>query len=487
MTTPPSNPSPVGDRGIPLEPSAGQMQALLAEIGRRTIAFLESLPKQPVAATDLAADAAGWVAGPPPELGSSLEEILSLLFDKVIPCSFNTACPGYLAYVPGGGLYSAALARFLSAAVNRYSGVWLAAPGAVELETQVLRWLAELMGFPEGSLGVITTGGSLSNLIAFVAAREKHLGARIEGGTVYLSEEAHHSLHKAARIAGVAPRHIRTVRVDGKFRLDVDDLGEKIAADRRRGRMPFLVVASAGTVNSGSVDPLAAVADLAAEEQLWLHVDGAYGALFRLLPELSPTLNGMERVDSLALDPHKGLFLPYGTGVLLVRDLEDLKLAYRGRATYMPDFQEEEQRIDFCEVSPELSRDWRGLHLWLPFRLHGVRAFREALQEKRELALRAWQRLRSEPDVEIPVAPELSLFAFRQRFRHLTPEEENQRNRDLLTRINAPRRIMLTGTEMAGRFYLRICVLHMRTHRDRLDEGLEIITQALADARKNSG
>ena len=473
--------TPDGTPSYELEPSPAEMQQMLMEVGRRTAEFITSLAEQPAQASE--PPEGEWPPLPPPETGMPLEEILDRLFQEVVPFSFNTAGPGYLAYVPGGGLYTAALAEFLAALVNRYAGVWIAAPRAVELESQTLRWLAELMGFPPGALGVFTTGGSLSNLVALVAAREKYLGERLYTGTAYFSEEAHHSMVKAARIAGLPPRNCRTVMVDDAFRMRLDHLEDEIAADRRRGLTPFFLCGSAGTVNTGAVDPLKRLGELAKEENLWFHVDGAYGAVFRLVPELAPVLSGMERADSLSIDPHKGFFLPYGTGALLVQDIDTLRTAFHTTASYMPPYQQDPRRVDFCEVSPELSRAWRGVRLWLPFMLHGVGAFRRALQEKRDLAVLAWERLRAEPDVEIAAPPELSLFAFRRRFQNCDLEEENRRNRELLERINARNRIMLTGTEISGRYYLRICVLHLRTHAPVMEEGLTIILDALRGGR----
>src|SRR5699024_781418 len=221
------------------------------------------------------------------------------------------------------------------------------------------------------------------------------------------------------------------------------------------------------------------------EHHLWFHVDGAYGAAFRLVPELQPLFKGMERANSLAIDPHKGFFLAYGTGALLMQDMLDLQRAFSASAAYLPQPQGGEEHLDFCELSPELSRDWRGLRLWLPFKLHGVAAFRQALTEKRRLAVQAWQRLSLEPDVEIAAPPELSLFAFRQQFKEISREEENRRTRGLLERINESQRIMMTGTEINGYYFLRICILHLRTHEAIVTEGLERIVQALREARNN--
>lgn len=462
------------------------MRRLIDGVAHRLIEFIAALPDQP------AADAGGGDAvralldEPPPEEGTPPARALDLLFSKVVPCSLETAGPGYLAYIPGGGLFTAALGEFAAAIVNRYVGVFAAAPGAAELEAQVIRWMAELLGMSPSAFGVLTTGGSMSTLMAVIAAREKILGDDTNRGTVYVSTEVHHVVTRAARIAGIAARQIRIVPADAAGRLKTEALRDIIAADRTMGFKPFFVCGSAGTVNSGAVDPLHEIADIAREGGLWFHVDGAYGAMFRLVPELAPVLAGMERCDSLAADPHKGLFLAYGTGLLLVRDQADLRRAFEGGAAYLPPMQEDGRRVDFCELSPELSRDWRGLRLWLPFKLHGVAAFRAALAEKRELAVLAHERLAAEPDVEIPAPPALSLFAFRQVPKGLDPARADDHNRDLLGRINAPRRILITGTEIDGDFYLRFCVLHLRTHRERVEEGLAIIARELERGRRPS-
>lgn len=461
-----------------------EISNLIHEIDRRLANFVARLPDDAAASLDgPGEELLARFAEPPPESGAPVDEVLDFLFEEVIPVSFNAAGPGYLAYVPGGGLPSAGAAEYLAAIVNRYTGVWVAAPAAVELETQAIRWLAELLGMARGALGVLTSGGSVSNLIALVAAREKLLRRDFTRGTLYVSSEVHHSLRKAARVAGLDPALVREVPVDDRFRMRPDALAEIVKADRAEGYQPFFVCATTGTVNTGAVDPLATIADVAEAEKLWLHVDGAYGGVFRLVDELAPLFVGIERADSFAVDPHKGLFLAYGTGLLLVRDIDDLRSAFGGSAPYLPRMQEVGEHVDFCEVTPELSRDWRGLRLWLPLRLHGAGAFRHALREKRELTLRVHDALRSEPDVEIASPPELSLFAFRQRHPGTSIDEENRRNRDLLDRINDRGRIFLTGTTLRGSFHLRVIILHLRTHADRVEEGIEILREELRAAR----
>ncbi|MBV8201728.1 MAG: aminotransferase class V-fold PLP-dependent enzyme, partial [Acidobacteria bacterium] len=319
---------------------------------------------------------------------------------------------------------------------------------------------------------------------ALVTARRERLPEDFLAGTLYASDQVHHSVQKAALLAGFPPPSVRSIPSDAAFRLRLDLLEERIAADRRAGRLPFLVVANAGSTNTGAVDPLDRLADLCAREGLWLHVDAAYGGFFLLTERGRRALAGIERSDSIVLDPHKSLFLPYGTGALLVRDGEALRRAHSVKADYMPPLSSDDDLIDFCEISPELSRPFRGLRVWLPLKLLGAAPFREALDEKLDLAQWAAGELRAMPEVEILAEPQLSLLAFRLAPSGLAGAGErlNRLNRDWLARVNARRRVYLTGTMLGSRFALRICVLSFRTHRDRVEQAIEDLRAAAREA-----
>src|SRR5438034_534960 len=377
-----------------LELPPERMRALVDRAMDRIVRHVESLPRQPAADVEGAAELARSLAEPLPEDGAPFEELLALLFDTAVPKSFNTAGPGYLAYIPGGGLFHAAVADLIAGAVNRYVGVWLAAPALAQLEANVVRWFCQIVGYPDAARGILTTGGSLANFTAVVTARRERLPEDFLGGTLYVSDQAHHSLQKAAMLAGFPPANVRVVPSDDGFRIRVDALRRLIAEDRDTGMRPFFLNGNAGTTNTGAVDDLVALADLAREEGLWYHVDGAYGGFFALTDRGREALAGIERSDSVTLDPHKALFLPYGTGSLLVRDGPALRRAHSVRAEYLPPMQEADDLVDFCEISPELSRDFRGLRVWLPFKMHGAAAFRRALDEKLDLALWAARELR---------------------------------------------------------------------------------------------
>src|SRR6266545_830385 len=314
------------EQAYPLEPSPAEMRAMgeaaLEFLGR----FIEGLPTAPASDLELA-DLDGTRPLPSDD-GHAFGPLLKAV-EAGAQKGFNTAGPGYLAYIPGGGLYTAALAVFLACGVNRYVNVWHAAPRFAQIEQDIIRWLADLFAYPDEARGILTSGGSMANFSAVVTARHVLLGE-----------------------------------------------------DRAKGLLPFCVVASAGTTNTGKVDPIGAIVQIATEQHLWLHVDGAYGGFFQLTDRGRRLFDGVADAQSITLDPHKGMFLPYGTGSLLVRGGKLLRDAHHVGAEYLQDLAPEEEIPNFADYSPELSRDFRGLRVWLPLLLHGVGAFRAALDEK---------------------------------------------------------------------------------------------------------
>jgi len=471
----------VEDRSLELEGTA--LRRLIDAAAERILAHVASLPDQPSADVEGGAELARSLAEPMPETGTDAEELLDLLFDRVIPKSFNTAGPGYLAYIPGGGLTHSAVADLVSDATNRYVGVFAAAPGAAQLEANVCRWFCTLAGLPPSSRGILTSGGSLATFSAVVAARRDRLPEDFLRGRIYASDQSHHAIRKAALLAGFPESSVREIESDGLFRIRVEALERAIAEDRAAGATPFLVVGNAGTTNTGAVDDLPRLADVAARERLWLHVDAAYGGFFLLTREGSRRLAGIELADSIVLDPHKGLFLPYGTGALLVRDGDALRRAHALSGDYMPNMQQDPDFADFNLLSPELSRGFRGLRVWLPFKMHGIGPFRRNLEEKLELARWACDRLREIPGVEIVAEPQLSIVAFRLARPGLAGEDLDELNRALMLRVNGRRRVYLTGTLLRGRFTVRICVLSFRTHRDRMQQALQDIALSVGELR----
>jgi aromatic-L-amino-acid decarboxylase len=475
----PANDVTSDGRDHPLELDTATMRGLVEAALERIVTHISSLPRQSMSDTRGGMELARSLVEPLPEAGTPLSELLSLLFDRALKPTYNTASPGYLAYIPGGGLFQSAVADLIADSINRYTSIVTPAPALARLEANVIDWFCEIAGYPKEARGTLTTGGSLANFTALFTARRERLPDDFLSGVIYASREVHHSMAKGAMLAGFPERSIRAIPTDERFRLRVDALEAAIAEDRAQGLTPFFIAASAGTTNTGAVDPLEELADVAEREGLWLHVDGAYGGFFLLTEEGKRTLRSIERADSIVLDPHKGLFLPYGTGAVLVRDGQALRRAHALTAEYLPQMQDDPDLVDFCLYSPELSRPFRGLRVWLPFKMHGAGAFREQLEEKLALTKLAADRIRAMEGMEILAEPQLSLFAFRLAPPGVVdPAELNRLNQKLLERVNARQRVFLTATTLAGRFALRICVLSFRTHRDRMEEGLEDLEAA---------
>ncbi len=503
MDTLPREPEPAYDAHMEraahgLDPSRERLEEWLGAASRFALDHLEGLETAPAVGTVGAAGnrIAAELSVPIPELplDGGMDRVLQIL-DRAVGASLNTAGPGYLAYIPAGGLYAAALADVLSNCTNRYTGLAAAAPALVRLESDVLAWLGAAFGYGPVARGLFTSGGSLANFSGVVTARHALLGDEGDFRTAiaYTSTQVHHSVRKSVRLAGIPPQNVRAIGVDAEFRMDAGALAEAVRADRARGLRPFLVVASAGTTNTGAIDPLTALADLCAVEGLWLHVDAAYGGAFVLCEPGRQRLLGIERADSIAFDPHKGMFLPYGTGCLLVRDGEQLRRAHAEGADYLQDFDAMDRAGEPpspAEYGPELSRDYRGLRVWLPLMLHGAGAFRDALDEKLELAARLYAALqamvaRGVP-LEIAAAPQLTVVPFRLR-RH--PGEAlhawNARSAAFLQAINARQRVYLSSTTLPVAdglaFTLRACVLSFRTHTRHIDACVEDIERAVGD------
>jgi aromatic-L-amino-acid decarboxylase len=461
--------------GLPLDPAPQDMRTIGDAVVEYLIGFIHGLGDAPAENTEGGLELARRLRESPPELGGDWDELFGQV-RQAIAHTFEYSGPGYLAYVPGGGLYTAALAEFIAQGVNRFVNLWQPSPAVVQIEQNVVRWLCDLFGYGPEARGLLTTGGSLANLSAVVSARHAKLGEDFFDGTYYVSEQVHASVSKACTIAGFSKRNLRLVPTDEELRMDADALLDMVRADRAAGLRPFLVVPSAGTTNTGAIDPLDAIAQVAAEQELWMHVDAAYGGFFQLTERGSALFRGIERADSITLDPHKGLFLPYGTGSLVVRDGEALRQAHYEGAAYLQDLAPEGELPNFSEYSPELSRDNRGLRVWMPLKLHGVAAFREALDEKLDLAQVTYETLAQDPALEVPWAPQLTVIPFR------LAGADDEANQAFLQRINASKRVFLSSTMLHGRYTLRVCIVSHRTHRDRIDECIEIVSKAAAEA-----
>ncbi len=408
----------------------------------------------------------------PSELSHLLDGFQSHIQDDGI----NAASGSHLGYFPGGGLFPSALGDYLASISNKYAGIFYAAPGAVRLENLLIRWMCKLMGFPDSATGNITSGGSISNLIAIVTARE---AAQIKAQNfhrlvIYISEDAHHSVLKALKIAGLAEAQIRFIPLDKDQRMQTDILDELILTDKESELIPFFINASFGTTNTGTIDPINVLSKIAIKHAIWFHVDAAYGGFFKLLPEMKDKFKGIELADSITLDPHKSLFLPFGTGAILIKDFQALQAAHRYTADYMQDLLDSDEEINPADVSPELTKHFRGMRMWLPMKLFGLKPFRAALQEKIMLANYFHLEIQKNPGFESRGAPDISVVLFRY---VLSEGDSNKPNKKLINAIKEDGRIFLSSTTINDVFWIRVAVLTFRAHLRQMDLLLEIIKE----------
>jgi glutamate/tyrosine decarboxylase-like PLP-dependent enzyme len=426
--------------------------------------------------------AIGLLQSPISENGISIEAAIELWEHNVIRPGANTNSGAHLAFIPGGGVYHAALGDYLAAVSNKYAGVFFSSPGAVRMENMLIRWVADLVGYPAGAGGNIASGGSIATLTAIVAARDAH-GLRavdIAGSAVYLTTQAHHSIQKALRIAGLGEAQLRYIPMDDRFRMRPEALEQAIAADRRDQLKPWLVVAAAGTTDTGAVDPLAPIADIAQRERCWFHVDAAYGGFFLLTDHGRRALAGIERSDSAVLDPHKGLYLPYGSGIIVVRDGRSLAQSHSFTGSYMQDALREPTEVSPADVSPELTKHFRAIRMWLPLILIGTRPFRAALEEKLLLAGYFYEEARA-LGFEVGPPPDLSVVTYRWVPPGASTERINQINQAISEGVRRDGRVFLSSTMLDGRFTLRLVVLSFRTHRRTIDLALRVLREQVAE------
>lgn len=445
--------------GWPLDPDRAQREALIAAAA----ALLEGVRRaDPGSAIHLETAAAVVQAmlAPPGESGRDPAEVMQRLA-AAASTGWSKSHGGDLGYIPSGGLYAGAVAAFLAAGVHAFTGAAFESPALVALEESVLRWMASVLGLPPAAQGLLVSGGSMANQTAIVCARAA-AGAEFGFGRVWLPPLAHHSLRKALHLCGVPAPAVADIPADERGAPDPAALRLRIAADAAGGRRTWLIVGVAGSTDTGSIDPLPALADIAAECGSWFHVDAAYGGFFVLTDRGRERLRGIQRADSVTLDAHKGLQLPYGLGALLVRHPGSLTSAHAPPAhagepaAYMRDVPAANDLPHYFDRGPELTRPFRGLLAWLPLQLHGVARFREALDQSLDLANAAAGRLAGLPAIEVLEPPSLSIVAFRCK-------AGDARTQALQEAINASGRFRVSGTQLRGSAAIRLAFLNHRT------------------------
>jgi glutamate/tyrosine decarboxylase-like PLP-dependent enzyme len=458
-----------------LEPSIEERTSLTASVVQYANDFLNRIGELPayVVTED---KGIGIYDSPIAEEPAQIDQLLRLLQYNVDRPGLNPASGGHLGYIPGGGIYPSALGDFLADVTNRYAGILFGSPGAVRMENMLIDWMASIAGYPATAVGNLTSGGSIANLIGIVTAREaRQLKSKdVDRAVIYLTEHVHHSVDKAIRIAGLKECVVRYVSMDERYRMNPDSLEQNIVVDKKAGLHPWLVIASAGTTDVGAVDPMVVIGEIAKKHQLWFHVDGAYGGFFILCDEGKKVLKGMEDSDSLVMDPHKGLFLPYGTGAVLVKDEKSIFDAHYYLANYMQDALRSRDELSPADLSPELTKHFRGLRMWLPMKLFGLAPFRACLEEKILLTRYFYEQLKRTDGFEVGPYPELSVAIFRYLPRKGDVKAFNER---LVEEIRREGRVFLSSSQVGGKYTIRLAALAFRTHLDTIDLTLKILKE----------
>tara|TARA_B110000046_G_scaffold173897_1_gene196997 strand:- start:2756 stop:4195 length:1440 start_codon:yes stop_codon:yes gene_type:complete len=456
-----------------LDPNKEERKHIRTLIIQHTERFLEELPNGK-AYSNLSEKNTPWIENFLEE-GADPAEVVRNTAHQIDHDGINAASGFDLGYVPGGGVYTSALADYWSDITNLYSGIFFANPGAVRLENQVISWLSSLVGYPKTACGNLTSGGSIANLTAIITAREvTQLKAKDHVRCViYLGKQTHHCVNKALKMAGLGEVILRYVELDSGYRMIPDQLEKKIRQDQLNGYVPWMIVASAGTTDTGAVDPLEAIGSIALKNKIWYHLDAAYGGFFLLTSKGKKLLKGIETADSIVLDPHKSLFLPYGSGVVLIKNGTHMKRTFSDTAAYFQDFENNDMNESPADLSIELTRPFRGLRMWLPLKIHGLAPFRAALNEKLILSTYFYKQILAH-GFQSSGPPQLTITTF---WYPMNNRGDNAFNKRLIQNIQQEGQIFLSSTMIENRFVIRLCVLVFRTHKREIDIAITNIIQ----------
>lgn len=459
----------------PLQMESDEMRAAAHEAVRIILERWDSLAEDAPWRGAPRAELEPLLREPAPEQGRDLSQVLERAARDVLPVAARVDHPRFFAFVPSSPTWAGVLADFMAAGFNTFQGTWLGSGGPSQVELVVTDWFREWLGYPETAGGLFTSGGSAASLDALVAAREA-AGAP-ERPAVYMSDQSHSALERAAHIVGVRPEGIRKVASDDRFRISMDVLARAVDEDRARGFTPIAVCANAGTTNTGSVDPLHELADFCQAEGIWLHVDGAYGGMAVITDRGRALLQGMERADSVTLDAHKWLFQPFEAGCLMVRDVRRLESAFSVRPEYLQDADLGLEHVNFADRGLQLTRSFRALKVWMSVQTFGMAAFRTSVARGMELAERAQGHIEASDLLEILSPASLGVVCFRVRppGRDLTDEALEALNERVQARIIASETAMMSSTRLRGTYSLRLCIMNHHSTWEDVAATLEAI------------
>lgn len=469
----------------PLELDLATMQRLGRQVVDHVAEHLAGLADQRLFKSITRAEAERLIYTPAPAGGQTFEALLETLKSRVFAHHTPEPHPGFLAYVQSCPTFPAVLGDWLATGYNFFGGAWAVASGPAMLEVTVLEWFRQWLGMPAGSGGLLTSGGSTANLMAIVAARHRAAGddaSRLPRLTLYGSDQAHSSVIRAAWIAGLPRTNIRSLPVDDEFRLDLRPLREAVSADRAQGFIPCAVVASGGATNTGAVDPLPQLADFCREEDLWFHVDGAYGGFAALTAEGKRALEGIGLADSVSLDPHKWLYVPFECGSLLVRDPAALREAFHILPDYLRDLVAAGGEVNFADYGEQLSRYSRALKVWLCVSYYGTEMLASEIDASMGRAVLAERLVREVPGLELLSAARLGVCCFRAHPAGVNdPELLDALNHRVLERVNSNGHFFISTTRLRGALAIRICTCGWRTTNEDIRRLIEEVRAAAGD------
>jgi glutamate/tyrosine decarboxylase-like PLP-dependent enzyme len=456
------------DRRIELSPE--EMRALGHRVVDLVVEHYAGLADQPAFATATRAQMEARLREPPPDTPRGWEATVDRVAREVFSPMAHVDHPRFYAYVPGPGNFVGAMADALVSAFNPFAGAWAVAPGAAQVELVTVNWLRAACGLPEGAAGLFVSGGSMANLTALAVARHRRLGDGFGRAVIYASDQTHSSIERGARVLGFRADQLRKLPSDDGFRLRMDALRAAVDEDAAQGRIPFCVVANAGTTNTGAVDDMPAIADVCRARGMWMHVDGAYGAAAAFTETGRTALRGLEEADSVSLDAHKWLFQPFECGCVLVRDGGALKDAFRLVPEYLRDTDRATEEVNFRDWGVQLTRGFRALKLWMTVQVFGMDAIRQAIAWGVRLAEVAEEELRASDAWEVVTPAQLGIVTFRYRGREMDGPASDDLQRRITSALAADGFALLSTTELRGRTVLRLCTINPRTTDDDVRE-----------------
>ena len=464
-------------RSAPIEMKAADFRAIGHDLVDRIADLLDSLPARPVTRGESPSDIRNVLDASRllPDLGTDPAQLMdhatNLLFDHSL---FNSH-PRFWGYITSAAAPIGILGDWLASAINQNTGAWFLSPVASEIEAQTVRWIAELLNFPTSCGGLLVSGGNMANIVCLLAARQAKAGwdvraAGLHGDEikrlrVYCSEEAHTWVQKAADMTGIGTNNIRWIPTGKDLAMDTKILRDQIRSDKEAGDLPFIVIGTAGSVSTGVIDNLTEIARICREEDLWFHVDGAYGGFAAMLPDVSLELRALSEADSIAVDPHKWLYAPLEAGCALVRDPEKLREAF---AYHPPYYHFGVQAINYLDYGPQNSRGFRALKVWLALQHVGRKGYEQMLADDIQLAKTLYELVAQKPELEA-FTHSLSITTFRYVPRDLNEPDKkneeylNQLNTELLTRLQSTGEAYISNAVIDGRFALRACIVNCRT------------------------